>query len=225
LKGSIFSTGNLTRLAVLVAILLVFCFTPLGRLPLGPIFITLNMIPVVISAILLGPAGGAILGAIFGLWSFSTCFGSDILGTALVNQSFGSAVLVAVMCLVPRVVAGWVPGFLFRWLDKERYIKLEHYKADEAGDLKFTGITKLRLVWPSCVLTCIAGSLLNTLLFTGALVLFFARNTIVGEMLGSNDAWTIIGIIITENAIFEAIACAVVGGGVSRALLRYRSQH
>ncbi|MDR2356500.1 MAG: ECF transporter S component [Oscillospiraceae bacterium] len=224
MKSSVFSTGRMTRLAVLVAILLIFCYTPLGRLPLGPIFITLNMIPVVISAILLGPSGGAILGVIFGLWSFSTCFGTDVLGTALVNQSFGSAVLVALMCITPRFIAGWVPGFLFRWLDKERYIKLEHYKSDEDGELKFTGITKLRLVWPSCVLTCVAGSLLNTLLFTGALVLFFAKNAIVGEMLGSNDVWTIIGIIITENAIFEAIACAVAGGGVSRALLRYRPQ-
>ncbi|MDR1217332.1 MAG: ECF transporter S component [Oscillospiraceae bacterium] len=219
MKKGIFSTGNLTRLAVLVAILLIFCYTPLGRIPLGPIFITLNMIPVVIGAIVLGPTGGAILGVIFGLWSFSTCFGTDAFGTALVNQGFGTAVLVGVMCIVPRFIAGWLPGFIYRWAKKERKLKFEHYDVD--GDKSvYRGYTLMRVVFPAAPLASLAGSLINTALFVGAVVLLFAKNPVTAEMMGTADAWTIITLLITQNALFEAIACTVVGGAVGRALMR-----
>ncbi|MDR3278623.1 MAG: ECF transporter S component [Oscillospiraceae bacterium] len=221
MNNSKLGTGKMVRLAVLVAILIIFCYTPLGRIPIGPVFVTLNMIPVVIGAIVLGPAAGAILGIVFGLWSFSTCFGTDPFGTALVNQGFGTALLVGIMCIVPRFFAGWLPGFVYKWISKERFLKFEHYNAHDDGALKFSGITKLRVVWPSAVLTSLAGSLFNTIFFVGALVLFFANNALTAEMLGSNSAWAIITILVTSNAILEAIVCAVVGGVVARALLKY----
>jgi thiamine transporter ThiT len=53
---------ELTLMGLLAAVLLVMSFTPLGFLTIGPLAITLNMIPVAIGAIALGPKGGAVLG-------------------------------------------------------------------------------------------------------------------------------------------------------------------
>ena len=60
----------MVQLAVLIAIMLILAFTPLGYLRIGPLAISLMTIPVVIGAMILGPAGGAVLGLVFGLTSF-----------------------------------------------------------------------------------------------------------------------------------------------------------
>ena len=46
-----FDTRRLVLLSVLCAILLVMSFTPLGYLNIGPLAISLNMIPVAIAAV------------------------------------------------------------------------------------------------------------------------------------------------------------------------------
>ena len=70
-----FSTTQLTILGLMTALLLLMAYTPLGYLNIGPLAITFNVIPVAISAIVLGPAGGAIAGGVFGLTSFLQCIG------------------------------------------------------------------------------------------------------------------------------------------------------
>ena len=42
-------------------------------------------IPVAVGAIVLGPISGAFLGLVFGLTSFSQCFGADTFGTTLLE--------------------------------------------------------------------------------------------------------------------------------------------
>ena len=60
----------LTQFGILLALEALFCFTPLGSLPaFGPIVATLAMVPVVITAILLGPGAGSLMGAFAGLFS------------------------------------------------------------------------------------------------------------------------------------------------------------
>ena len=68
-----FTTSQITLLGLMVAILLLMAYTPLGYLNVGPLAITFNIIPVAISAVALGPVGGAITGAVFGLTSFGQC--------------------------------------------------------------------------------------------------------------------------------------------------------
>ena len=63
---------KLTVLSVLAAITAIVAFVPLKTLGLE---ITFTMIPVAISAILYGPSGGAVLGAVFGAVSFLQCLG------------------------------------------------------------------------------------------------------------------------------------------------------
>lgn len=77
----------MVQLAVLIAIMLILAFTPLGYLRIGPLAISLMTIPVVIGAMILGPAGGAVLGLVFGLTSFYQCFAGDPFGAALVAMN------------------------------------------------------------------------------------------------------------------------------------------
>ena len=63
-------TKDMVTTAMFVAIILAMSFVPyLGYIPLGFMNATIIHIPVIIGAILLGPARGAFLGGIFGLTS------------------------------------------------------------------------------------------------------------------------------------------------------------
>lgn len=64
------NTSKLVILGLMTGILLLMAYTPLGYLNIGPLAITFNVIPVAIAAITLGPAGGAAIGAVFGMTSF-----------------------------------------------------------------------------------------------------------------------------------------------------------
>ena len=74
-----FSTKFLVEMALLVAIILIMAFTPLGYIKTAGIEITLIVVPVAVGAVTLGPAAGAILGGVFGLASFLRCFGLNAL--------------------------------------------------------------------------------------------------------------------------------------------------
>ena len=73
-----FNAKSLTILAMMAALLLIFSFTPIGTIPIGPLSITLNIIPVAIAAIALGPKGGLAMGAVFGVLSFLQCIGVGV---------------------------------------------------------------------------------------------------------------------------------------------------
>ena len=55
-------TKNLTLTAILVAVMLLFGFTPIGYIPLGPVQVTLMCLPVIIGTLVLGLRTGFILG-------------------------------------------------------------------------------------------------------------------------------------------------------------------
>ena len=78
-----FSTKFLVEMALLVAIILIMAFTPLGYIKTAGIEITLIVVPVAVGAVTLGPAAGAILGGVFGLASFLRCFGLNAFGAML----------------------------------------------------------------------------------------------------------------------------------------------
>ena len=60
---------RMTMLAMFSGILLVMGMTGIGFIPLPVIKATTMHIPAILGAILLGPSGGAVLGAVFGLYS------------------------------------------------------------------------------------------------------------------------------------------------------------
>ena len=122
-----FSTRQLTILGLMVGILLLLPYTPLGYLNIGPLAITFNMIPVAICAITLGPIGGVIAGAVFGLTSFCQCFGGLGIGMSAMGAIlFGiNPFLAFVQRFVPRALIGFLLGYIFRWAKR---IKGIHYR-------------------------------------------------------------------------------------------------
>lgn len=139
--------------AVLAAIVLLMAFTPLGYLRLGPMSITLLVIPVVIGGITLGPVRGGFLGAVFGATSFAQCFMGDVSGAAMVAIS---PLATALACFIPRILIGVVAGFLFPAIKK----------VSKSTPVAF-------------IATAVAGTLTNTILFIAMVVGFF-KNSFFG---------------------------------------------
>ena len=114
MKNNKFTTAQLTLLGLMIAILLVMSYTPLGYLNIGPLAISFNVIPVAISAILLGPVGGAVAGGVFGLTSFLQCIGVG--GTSAMGVMLFSInpFLAFVQRFIPRLLDGICLGYIFR---------------------------------------------------------------------------------------------------------------
>ena len=81
------NTRWLTQLALLVAVLLVMNYTPLGYLQVGPLSMSLLTIPVAIGAMTLGPVAGAILGGVFGTTSFVSALRTPSVMSAAMLQA------------------------------------------------------------------------------------------------------------------------------------------
>ena len=64
MKSNKFTTSQLTILGLMSGILFLMAYTPLGYLNIGPLAVTFNVIPVAICAVVLGPTGGAVAGAV-----------------------------------------------------------------------------------------------------------------------------------------------------------------
>ena len=60
-------TSFMVKLAMMVAIIFVMAFSPLGYLRTPGLTITFLTVPVAVGAIILGPAAGAVCGCAFGM--------------------------------------------------------------------------------------------------------------------------------------------------------------
>lgn len=188
-------TRRLVQLAILVAIMLILAFTPLGYLKVGAIEITFMTIPVVIGAILLGPAAGAFLGGVFGLTSFIQCFGMSPFGAALlgINPFF-----TFVVCMVPRILMGYLAGLIFRVISRH----------DKTKILSFA-------------VASLSGALLNTILFVGLLMLSFGSSEYMMGMRGGMDLLAFLAAFVGVNGLVEAIVAFVLGTAISKALVQF----
>lgn len=102
---------NMAILAMLLALVVVLQYFG-GFIKIGPFAPSLVLIPIVIGAIVVGPMGGAILGAAFGIVVIVQCFtGIDAGGFILwgINPFFTSLI-----CLVKGICAGLVPAYLYK---------------------------------------------------------------------------------------------------------------
>ncbi len=188
---------SMTITAILTAIIAVMAFTPIGFLRIGPLELTLIMVPVIIGAVTQGPAVGAFLGAVFGIVSFIQCFTGSALGAILVSESIPRAFIV---CFVPRLLTGFLCGLIYKLCTKK--------DSKQSWSLLVAGI---------------GGSLLNTLLFLGFLALFFMNLTFTPEQaatLGGLDTVlnTVIAIAAGLNAPVELLVCAILGTAIGKAV-------
>lgn len=183
----------MVKLAMLVALLMIFCFTPIGFLKIGIVEITFNMIPVVIGAIVIGPAAGAFLGALFGAASFWQCFGQSTFGTLLFGANPFFTVLI---CFVPRILAGLLPGLIFRAMTKKKDNIAAYF------------------------VSAAVGSLTNTVLFVGGFCLLF-KDTMLG--MASDNGLSPLAFIATAfllNAAVELVANTAIVAAVSKAVTK-----
>ncbi len=118
-----FNTRSMVLLGLLTAIVVVFSLTPIGSIPVGPLVITLNIIPIAIAAIALGPIGGAIMGAIFGIFSFLQCFGIGVLSTMGAATLEISPVLTFIQRVIPRTLDGFLVGLIFLGISKLKSLR------------------------------------------------------------------------------------------------------
>ena len=68
------------------------------------------MVPVIVGAIVMGPASGAILGGVFGCISFWECFGRSQFGAMLLGIN---PIYTFLVCVPTRILAGWLCGVAF----------------------------------------------------------------------------------------------------------------
>ena len=194
MKSNKFTTSQLTILGLMSGILFLMAYTPLGYLNIGPLAVTFNVIPVAICAVVLGPTGGAVAGAVFGLTSFLQAMGiggTSALGAALfqINQF-----LSAVQCFVPRILDGLLIGFIYR------------------------GMRKKTNVYASCAVTGFFSAFLNTLFFMTALVVMFGNTEVIQNLMGGRNV--IIGccMMVGVNAISEMVSSTIITAAVGTAL-------
>jgi uncharacterized membrane protein len=194
-------TLSLVQFGALLAIEAIFCFTPLGSLPaIGPIVATLAMVPVIITALLLGTKAGTIMGACAGLFSFLVwTFTPPSPVVAFVFTPFYSlgefrgnlgSILI---CFVPRILTGTVAGTVYHKLSG---------KLPQKDILCFS-------------ISAILGSLTNTIGVLGGIWLFFndQYSTVAGGAL-----LVIIFTTILTSGIPEAIVSAILASAVCKPL-------
>ena len=191
-------TTQITTLGLMMAILLLMAYTPLGYLNIGPLAITFNVIPVAISAIALGPAGGAAAGSIFGLTSFLQCVGiggQSLMGVALFNIN---PVLAFIQRFVPRLLDGFLLGYIFRFVRKS--------KGARAG----------------CFVTGFFSAFLNTLFFMTALIVLYGNTEYLQGLIGGRNILLFVCSFVGINAVCEIIASTILTGAIGYALYRSR---
>jgi len=194
-----FNTKNLVILGLMTALVIVFSMTPIGSIPVNPeLSITLNVIPIAIAAVACGPIGGAIVGGVFGIFSFLQCFGIGVpsgLGAALLNVS---PVFCFIQRFIPRLLDGFLTGLVFSALKNKTSKPI------------------------SCGITGFCAAFFNTVLFMTALVVLFYNTDKLNELRdGKNVIWFIIT-FVGFNALLEMAVSTVVTSAVGTALFKAR---
>ncbi len=187
-------TSFMVKLGLMVAIIVVMAFSPLGYLRTPGLTITFLTVPVAVGAIILGPAAGAICGTAFGLTSMAMALtGGSAFSAALMQiNPFG----LLFTCLVPRILEGWICGLIFQAAKR----------VSKNGAFLVASL--------SC-------PLLNTLFFMGSLVLFFYNTDYIQGIasgLGAANPLIFVILFVGIQGAIEAVACTILGSAVSRAL-------
>ena len=188
----------LAILGLMTALLILFSFTPIGTIPIGPLSITLNVIPLAVAAIALGPVGGLIMGCVFGLLSFLQCLGIGIPSGMGITLFSIDPFLAFIQRFIPRALDGFLVGVIFRALEKKPGFR------------------------PACFIAGFCSAFLNTAFFMSALVLLFGNTEYVRGLMNGRSFLVFVCAFVGVNAVVEMLVCTVVSGFVGSALHRAR---
>ena len=159
---------------------------------------------------MLGPKNGAVLGAVFGLTSLI----KNTLEPSLLSFAFspfysvggvGGNGFSVIIALVPRILVGVVPYFVYKGLVKV----MKNFKGR-------------RLV--AIPVAAALGSFTNTLLVMNMIYFFFKEEMAAAKQVAVDAVYDVILGIIAANGVPEAIVAVVIGTAVSMALLKLMPQ-
>ncbi len=186
----------LTILGLMTALLIIFSFTPIGTIPIGPLSITLNIIPIAVAAVALGPKGGLAMGCVFGLLSFLQCLGVGIpsgMGAILFSIS---PFLAFIQRFIPRALDGFLVGVIFSACEKR--------------------IGRV----PACFVAGFCSAFLNTLFFMTALIVLFGNTEYVQGLMNGRNVLAFVCAFVGVNAVVEMVSSTLITGLVGSALYR-----
>ncbi len=183
-------TFRMCLIALLIAIMLVMNFTPIGYISTGFFSITLMTIPVVVGAISLGPVVGMILGAVFGLTSFLQCFGIGYVIDPSAALLFNTNPFFAfVTCFLPRILMGLGVALIFR------------------------AVLKINKIRPSAYpISAASGTVLNTALFMTCYITLYKNTVLAGA-----SVFKILLSVISLNFLIELCVSLVLGTAIALA--------
>ena len=182
-------TTFMVKLALMVAIIFVMAFSPLGYLRTPGLTITFLTVPVAVGAIILGPTAGAICGGAFGLTS------------AIMALTGGSAFSAALLQINPfgllfTVLEGWLCGLIFAALKKV---------------FKNGAFIIASLSCPLLNTLLFMSSLVLFFFHTE-----YIQNIASG--LGTSNPLFFVVLFVGIQGAIEAVVCTILGSAVSRAL-------
>lgn len=198
---------EMVQLALLGAIIILMALAPfLGYIPLGVTRATIIHVPVIIGAVLLGPKKGALLGALFGLTSFlNNTFNPTVTSFVFtpfyfigeIHGNFWSLVIV----FLPRILVGVVPYYVFTGVKG-----LLRRVRPETAEI------------PALAAAGVAGSMTNTLLVLGMILLFFRDSYAAAQGMAVETLYTMLAGVIAVNGVLEAVVAGVLTLIVCKAL-------
>lgn len=129
-------TLKMVQLAIFLALVIVLQTVGSG-IHIGPVSISLTLIPIVLGGMMLGPVGGTVLGFAFGMVTLiAGITGTDAFTHILFTNH---PVLTALVCLVKATAAGLVSALLFRAL-QSKHPRTAVFSAAAAAPIVNTGL-------------------------------------------------------------------------------------
>ena len=194
-------TRWMVSVALMAAIIIVLANTPLGMIQLPIIKATTVHIPVILGAVLLGPAAGAILGGVFGICSLV----SNTMAPTLLSFAFSpfmsttgipgalKAIWISVGC---RILIGVAAGWL--------WILFEKVKLNQIIALPIVGFV---------------GSMVNTVTVMGSIYFLFAQQYAEAKDVALTAVFGLVMGTVTASGIPEAIGAAILVLAIGKVLV------
>ena len=194
-------TRYMATLAMFCGILLVMGATGIGFIPLPVIKATTMHIPVILGAILLGPAAGAVLGGVFGLcsiWANTTSPGllAFAFSPFMTTEGLPGVLKSLWIALGCRILLGVIAGWL--WKGMKRVLKQDY------------------LALP---VTAAIATICHTILVMGSIYLLLAQQYPQAKNVAITAVFGLVMGTVTASGIPEAIIAAVLVTVIGKALL------
>lgn len=194
-------TRYMATLAMFCGILLVMGATGIGFIPLPVIKATTMHIPVILGAVLLGPAAGAVLGGVFGLcsiWANTTSPGllAFAFSPFMTTEGLPGVLKSLWIALGCRILLGVIAGWLWKGLKKV-----------------------LKQDYLALPVTAAVSTICHTVLVMGSIYLLLAQQYAQAKNVAITAVFGLVMGTVTASGIPEAIIAAVLVTVIGKALL------